>query len=202
MLDACPIRKSETLVEIVTDLLESVEDFIRIDRVLMDREFDSQHVLKAISERGHDYLVPKRKRTSQKATASRMERQDIKTAVNEGGLYLGDNEWHETQLLYLPKRNFDREIEESHERYVVFMSSELVLGSVEFHVGLYNDRQEIGLQADQTLHGQSTSTDFVLQFFYFAFACLLYSLWRLIEHLVQVYFIDSFTDDPWVTMHP
>jgi IS4 transposase len=60
MLDARPVRKGDTLVEIVTDLLESAEDLIRIDRVLMDREFDSQHVLEAISERGHDYLVPKR----------------------------------------------------------------------------------------------------------------------------------------------
>jgi hypothetical protein len=73
MLDARPVRKGETLVDIITDLLASAEDLICIDRVLMDREFDSQHVLEAIAERGHDYLVPKRKQTSEKAVASRME---------------------------------------------------------------------------------------------------------------------------------
>lgn len=38
----------------------------------------------------------------------------------------------------------------------------------------------------------------MLRFFYFAFACLLYSLWRLIDHLVQVCITDTFTDDPWM----
>jgi IS4 transposase len=203
MLDARPVRKGDTLVEIVTDLLESADDLIRIDRVLMDREFDSQHVLEAISKRGHDYLVPKRKQTSEKAVASRMEEQNVKPTVNERGLHLGNNEWHETNLLYLPKRNFDSEIEEGHERYVVFMSSEPVLGSVEAHIGLYNDRQEIeaGYKQVKRFMAKTTSTDFVLRFFYFAFACLLYSLWRLIDHLVQVCFTDTFTDEPWVTMH-
>lgn len=203
MLDAQPVRKGETLVDIVTDLLESAEDLIRIDRVLMDREFDSQHVLEAISDRGHDYLVPKRKRTSEKAVASRMEKHGVETAVNERGLHLGNNEWHETTLLYLQKRNFDGDIEEGHERYVVFMSSEPVHGSVGAHIGLYNDRQEIeaGYKQIKRFMAKTTSTDFVLRFFYFAFACLLYSLWRLIDHLVQVYFTDTFTDEPWVTMH-
>ncbi|WP_233737812.1 hypothetical protein [Halocatena pleomorpha] len=129
--------------EAMQRLLASDEDLIRIGRVLMDREFDRQHVLEAISERGHDYLVPERKRTSKKAVASRMEQHNVKTAVNERGLHLGNNEWHDTILLHLPKRNFNGDIEEGHERYVVFMSSEPIHGLVGAHIGLYNDRQEI-----------------------------------------------------------
>jgi phage FluMu protein gp41 len=83
--------------------------------------------------------VPKRKRTSEKA-ASRMEAHDVETVMNERGLHFGNNEWHETTLLYLPKQNFDGAIEGGYERYVVFMSSEPVLGSVSTHIGLYNDR--------------------------------------------------------------
>lgn len=83
------------------------------------------------------------------------------------------------------------------------MSSEPVLGSVETHIGLYSDRQEIEAGYKQVKHfmAKTTSKSFVLRFFYFAFTCLLYSLWRLIDHLVQVSFTDSFTDEPWVTMH-
>jgi hypothetical protein len=171
MLDARPVRKGDTLVEIVMDLLESAEALVRIDRVLMDREFDSQHVLEAISERGHDYLVPKRKQTSEKAVVSHMEEHDVETTVNECWLHLGNNEWHETQLLSLLKRNFDGEIEEGHERYVVFMSSESLRGSVRSHIGLYNDRQEIeaGYKQVKRVMAKTTSTDFVLRFFYFAF---------------------------------
>ncbi|WP_330633243.1 hypothetical protein [Halocatena halophila] len=123
MLDARPVRKGDTLVEIVTDLLESAEDLIQIERVLMDREFDSQHVLERIVERGYEYLLPKRKQTSKKAVAGRMENHGVETTVNKRMLHLGKNEWHETHLLYLPKREFSGQIEESHERYVVFMSS-------------------------------------------------------------------------------
>ncbi len=32
----------------------------------------------------------------------------------------------------------------------------------------------------------TTSKSFVLRFFYFAFACLLYSIWRAVNLLVQV----------------
>lgn len=42
---------------------------------------------------------------------------------------------------------------------------------------------------------KTTSKDFVLRFFYFAFACLLYSLWPLVDYLVQVFFTDTYGDD-------
>jgi len=45
VLDARPVRKGETRLEIVKDLLDSAEDLVHVDNVLMDREFDSQHVL-------------------------------------------------------------------------------------------------------------------------------------------------------------
>ncbi len=91
---------------------------------------------------------------------------------------IGENEWHETHLLYLPKRNFGGEIEEGHERYVVFMSSEPVSGPVEGYVNLYSDRQEIevGYKQVKRFMAKTTSKNFILRFFYFAFACLLYSL--------------------------
>ncbi len=42
MLDGCPVQKGDTLVEIVIDLLDSAKDLVQIERVLMNREFDSQ----------------------------------------------------------------------------------------------------------------------------------------------------------------
>ena len=53
--------------EIVENLLDTAEDLIYVDTVLMDREFDSQHVLEMISQRGLSHVVPKRLQTSQKA---------------------------------------------------------------------------------------------------------------------------------------
>lgn len=83
------------------------------------------------------------------------------------------------------------------------MSSEPVRGSVEGRVSFYSDRQEIeaGYKQVKRFMAKTTSKNFVLRFFYFTFGCLLYSLWRLIDHLVQVCFTETYGDDPWVTMH-
>ncbi|SDY64311.1 hypothetical protein SAMN05216564_107107 [Halopenitus persicus] len=45
----------------------------------------------------------------------------------------------------------------------------------------------------------TTSTDFGLRFFYFAFACLLYSIWRAVDLLVQVELTGEYERAPIVT---
>ncbi len=52
VLDARPVRRGESRKEIVEDLLDSAEDLVHVENVLMDREFNSQHVLEMISQRG------------------------------------------------------------------------------------------------------------------------------------------------------
>ncbi len=52
VLDARPIRKGESRRKIVEDLLDSAQDLVHVDRVLMDRAFDSQHILEEIDQRG------------------------------------------------------------------------------------------------------------------------------------------------------
>lgn len=52
----------------------------------------------------------------------------------------------------------------------------------------YSYRWEIesGYKSIKRFMAATTSKDFVLRFFYFAFACLLYSIWRAVNLLVQV----------------
>ena len=45
----------------------------------------------------------------------------------------------------------------------------------------------------------TTSKDFGLRFFYFAFACLLYSIWRVVDLLVQVELTGEYEHAPIVT---
>ena len=76
VLDARPVRKGETRLEIVEDSLNSAEDLVHVDNLLMDREFDSQHILEMISQRGLSYVVPKRMQTSEKSQAKRLLQRD------------------------------------------------------------------------------------------------------------------------------
>jgi len=59
VLNARPVREGETRKEIVADLLDSAESAVHVDNVLMDREFDSQHILEMLSQRSLSYVVPK-----------------------------------------------------------------------------------------------------------------------------------------------
>ena len=45
---------------------------------------------------------------------------------------------------------------------------------------------ESGYKSVKQFMAATTSKNFVLRFFYFAFACLLYSIWRAVDLLVQI----------------
>jgi len=172
VLDARPVRKGESRKEIVKDLLDSAEDLVHVDNVLMDREFDSQHVLEMISQRGLSYVVPKRMQTSEKAQAKRLLQREQDRYETDRKLHLGNNEWHETTLIYRRKENSEHD---DHRQYSVFMTNR---GSG--HLTEYGYRWEIesGYRSIKRFMAATTPKDFGLRFFYFAFACLLYSIWE------------------------
>lgn len=193
VLDARPIRKGDTRKGIVEDLLDSAQELVHIDGVLMDREFDSQHLLESISQRGLTYVVPKRMYTSEKAQAKRLLRRGQDYYTTERGLHLGKNEWHETTFVYKRKENSERT---DYGQYVVFMTN-APTGAVREYS--YRWEIESGYRSIKRFMAATTSKDFVLRFFYFAFACLLYSIWRAVDLLVQVALTDEYEHSPVVT---
>jgi IS4 transposase len=193
VLDARPIRKGDSRQEIVEDLLDSAEDFVHVDGVLMDREFDSQHLLESISERGLNYVVPKRMYTSEKAQAKRLLQRGQDYYTTDRKLHLGKNEWHETTFVYKRKENSERT---DYGQYAVFMTN-ATAGAVREYS--YRWEIESGYKSIKRFMAATTSKDFVLRFFYFAFACLLYSIWRAVDLLVQVALTDEYEHSPIVT---
>jgi len=151
--------KGETRLEIVEDLLDSAEDLVHVDNVLMDREFDSQHVLEMISQRGLSYVVPKRMQTSEKAQAKRLLQRDQDRYETNRKLHLGKNEWHETTLIYRRKEDSDHD---DHRQYSVFMTN---CGSG--HLTEYGYRWEIesGYKSIKRFMAATTSKNFGLRFF-------------------------------------
>ena len=92
VLDARPVRKGESRLEVAEDLLDSAEELVHVDNVLMDREFDSQHVLEMISQRGLSYVVPERMQTSEKVQAKRLLKRGKDRYETDRKLHLGKNE--------------------------------------------------------------------------------------------------------------
>ena len=193
VLDVRPVRKGESRLEIVKDLLDSAEELVHVDNVLMDREFDSQHVLEMLSQRGLSYVVPKRMQTSEKAQAKRLLKRGKDRYETDRKLHLGQNEWHETTLIYRRKKNSEHD---DHRQYSVFMTN----GGTG-HLTEYGYRWEIesGYKPIKRFMTATTSKDFGLRFFYFAFACLLYSIWRAVDLLVQIELTGEYEHSPIVT---
>jgi IS4 transposase len=193
VLDARPVRREESRKEIVEDLLDSSEDLVHVDNVLMDREFDSQHVLEMISQRRLSYVVPKRMQTSERAQAKRLVQRGVDRYETDRKLHLGNNEWHETTLIYRRKEDSEHD---DHRQYSVFMTNR---GSG--HLTEYGYRWEIesGYKSIKRFMAATTSKNFGLRFFYFAFACLLYSIWRAVDLLVQVELTDEYEHAPLIT---
>ena len=159
----------------------------------MDREFDSQHLLESIADRGLTYVVPKRMYTSEKAQAKRLLRRDQDYYTTDRKLHLGSNKWHETTLVYERKENSERT---DHGQYAVFMTN-APAGAVREYS--YRWEIESGYKSIKRFMAATTSKDSVLRFFYFTFACLLYSIWRAVDLLVQVALTDEYEHSPVVT---
>ena len=69
------------------------------------------------------------------------------------------------------------------------------------HLAEYGYRWEIesSYKSIKRFMTATMSKDFGLRFFYFAFACLLYSTWRAVDALVQVELTGEYEHSPIVT---
>ena len=159
----------------------------------MDCGFDGQHILKAISDRRLEYVVPKRIYTSGKAQTKRLLKRDEDRFTTDRQLYLENDEWLPMTMVYKRKKDSERM---DYGQYAVFMTNKST-GMIRE----YDSRWEIesGYKSIKRFMAATTSKSFVLRFFYFAFACLLYSTWRAVDLLVQVELTDEYKRSPAVT---
>jgi hypothetical protein len=90
-------------------------------------------------------------------------------------LHLGTNEWHETTLIYRRKEDAEHD---DHRQYSVFMTNTSSAFLTE-----YGYRWEIqnGYRSIKQFMAVTSSKDSGLRLFYFALACLLYSIWRAVD---------------------
>ena len=113
--------------------------------------------------------------------------------MTDRNLLLNDDERHKTTLVYRRRDNSERT---DYRQYSVFMTN----GEPSL-LREYGYRWEIesGYKSIKRFMAATTSKNFVLRFFYFAFACLLYSIWRVVDLLVQVNLTDEYRRSPVVT---
>jgi len=164
--DARPVRKGESRKEIVEDPLNSAEDPVHVDNVLMDREFDSQHCSGDAQPAGFPTSFRNGCRPARKLRPSGCSGRDRDRYETDRKLHLGKNERHQTTLNpYHRKENAEHD---DHRQYSVSCDelrewsprSTAIAGEI-----------ESGYRSIKRFMAATTSKDFGFRF-YFAFACL------------------------------
>lgn len=169
--------------EIVQRLLDRASQHVDIHTVLCDRGFDAHKVRQAIDDFGATYLMPRRKFGKEKRAIRQMRRDGKRVAVESTTLHteLGS---HEMNFLYVPKTRGNG------DGTVVFVTNRDVSpDEAEGYVATYRRRWRIE-NAFKTFKNEflavTNSREYPVRLFYFAFATLLYNIWRVADYLLKV----------------
>lgn len=169
--------------EIVQRLLDRASQHVDIHTVLCDRGFDAHEVRQVIEDFGATYLMPRRKFEKEKQAIRKMGRDGERVAVESATLNteLGS---HEVDFLYVPKTKGNG------DGTVVFVTNRDVSpDEAEGYVATYRRRWRIE-NAFKTFKNEflavTNSREYPVRLFYFAFATLLYNIWRVANYLLKV----------------
>jgi IS4 transposase len=182
-----PVQKGEELVgEIVRELVQKAREHVDIRMVFADREFCTVETMRLLDEFGVHYTIPAPKRQRIKREVERM-REDVKVIedwVRYGPVSDGrSNQPVRTNLILLPSTK-------DPENTVAFTTNQPLESKQEAkgQVNRYARRWGIenSYKTIKDFLAWTTSKEFVVRLFYFGFAVLLYTMWLLVDLLVQI----------------
>ncbi len=107
-----PVRESSPWDEnppnqihrVVRRLVRRVKEYVPIERVLCDREFDSMQVFQTLSSLNVNYLIPKRMTSSEREMIETMEADGQEVAVESTSVHVKTGS-HPMRFLYVPSVN-------------------------------------------------------------------------------------------------
>ena len=210
--------ESVSWAETVDRLMAQATDLVDIHLVMADREFDQHGVYHVLDQYYDvDYLVPKKKNSKDLKQEVDVVKYDptLKSRVRPGTLYLrdetpyidlendetvgDDNRSHDVNFMYVPADKEDWVVsEEDDVKYTVFVTNREDVSALDAlgFTDRYSKRWDIEIEykAIQPLIPSIASKDYRMRYFAFVFSCLLYNLWRLIDHSLKVLVTEAYDD--------
>ncbi|SEP00563.1 IS4 transposase [Halogranum amylolyticum] len=192
-----PVPLGHSMGKIVRSLIWKAKKHVSIDTVYADRGFDAADVIRSLNEAGVDYVIPRRKTSRVKNFIRQMEHE---VEVEQNYAIYGDidgdatNARAETNFVAVPKRNANED-DDKVEETIGFVTNkdvddEIRLDRVEAKGIVDRYRRRWGIENSYRSIKQflawTTSKEYSVRLFYFAFAVLLYNMWLLVDFLVQV----------------
>lgn len=178
---------ADSKADVVDRLLETVQQYVALDEVLLDRGFYSNEVYATIHDRGLVYMTPVPKYEDDYESIAKIKSKDgVNAAVKHDVPFAIDGELHHTaEFLYVPATN-----EKADGNYAVFVTNRdhVALNEIMHVANSYSRRWDIENQykSVKAFLPKTSSKDYRVRLFTFTFAALLYNLWRLTDYLVKV----------------
>ncbi|TMT81379.1 ISNCY family transposase [Haloterrigena sp. H1] len=178
---------ADSKADVVDVLLDTAQQYVDLDEVLLDRGFYSNEVYATIHDRGLVYMTPVPKyEDDYEAIGKIKSKEGVDAAVKNDVPFAIDGELHHTaEFLYAPATD-----EEAEGSYAVFVTNRDHVAPEEIiHVtNSYSRRWDIENQykSVKAFLPKTSSKDYRVRLFSFTFAALLYNLWKLTDYLVKL----------------
>jgi len=113
---------SKTRGELVDSLLEQAKQHVDINKVFMDRGFDTREVRHAVYQHDEFYILGKRSMSEEdKRNIEEVERDDLIDVRVERGTLTYEGETHPVSFMYVPKTKVSVDLEDDDDdEYVIF----------------------------------------------------------------------------------
>ncbi|MGQ3330461.1 transposase [Halorubrum sp. FL23] len=206
--DAYPGKGNSYYIGDVTRRLLSIaEDYVDIRMVYADREFHAVDVIQTLTDKGLDYVIPAQK--DQHRIGPMCDRFDqVKQGYHEPNdtpLYVEDDfvmhgavkggvsnhTVHTTVAVLPPAEDDDVHEEGSPQPFITSLdvSDEVALDRrwAKKQIEQYSDRGAIenSYSSIKNAAAWTTSKEFGVRWFHFAFGCVVYNMWLLVDFLTQ-----------------
>ena len=202
--------------EIVDELMQQARQHLDIHLVMADKAFETKSVGHVL-EHKHDvnYLMPKEADAEwvEEDVEAVKEDPSIDCRVVEGTSvdiesktsYIdeetdpdvdADGHSHDQTVMYVPSKNDSWAVEKDGQKVGIFVSNRSDVSPIDAlgFTNRYSKRWDIEIKYKmiKPLLPSIASTDYRMRFFAFVFSCLLYNMWRVIDHEAKVLAIEKF----------
>jgi len=210
---------SVSWAEIVDRLMEQATELVDIHLVMADKGFDQHGVYHVLDQRYDvSYLIPKKADSEylrsqatevreDPAVAARIEK-DAPLHLHADTPYIDveedpdvgeDNYSHDVTFMHVPAQRNDWIIRHMDDTgYAMFVTNrdDMTPLDAEGLVNRYSERWDIEMKYRmiEPLMPSIASKDYRMRFFSFVFSCLLYNLWRLVDHSLKVLASEKYAD--------
>ncbi|MFP9193945.1 transposase [Natrialbaceae archaeon A-CW1-1] len=208
--DAYPETKEQSYYvgDVARKLLSIATDYVNIRTVYADREFHAADVIYTLEEQDLNYVIPAKRDRRIKRLCNRFDQlkrghadepEDEALYVQEGYTMHGrvkhkaSNTPVETTVVLLPPDEDDKTHEEGSPQPFVTNTEVSDEISLDRRLGKrkierYSDRAAIenSYSSIKKASAWTTSKEFEVRWFHFAFGCIVYNMWLLVDFLAQV----------------